>query len=72
MGIQGLCPVKNTSYSNLRDKKYPYLLKGVNISYPNQVWGDRYYLYSDEERVYVSGRGNGLVFKIYFKLGTFQ
>ena len=39
MGIQGVCPRKNTSYSNCKHKKYPYLLKGVNISYPNQVWG---------------------------------
>ena len=39
MGIQGLYPAKNTSCSNIRHKKYPYLLKGLNISYPNQVWG---------------------------------
>ena len=39
MGIQGVCPVKNTSYNNLKHKKYPYLLEGVNIKYPNQVWG---------------------------------
>ena len=39
MGIQGVCPRRNLSYSNLKHKKYPYLLKGVNISYPNQVWG---------------------------------
>ncbi len=39
MGIQGVYPRKNLSYSNLKHKKYPYLLKGINISYPNQVWG---------------------------------
>jgi len=39
MGIQGVCPRKNTSYNSLKHKKYPYLLKGLNISYPNQVWG---------------------------------
>ena len=36
MGIQGVCPRKNLSYSSC---KYPYLLEGIKISYPNQVWG---------------------------------
>jgi putative transposase len=39
MGIQGVCPAKNTSCGNLKHRKYPYLLKGVSISYSNQVWG---------------------------------
>ena len=39
MGIQGVCPRRNLSYSNCYDKKYPYLLKGIKISYPDQVWG---------------------------------
>ena len=42
MGIQGVCPRRNLSYSSLKHKKYPYLLKGLNISYPNQVWGTDY------------------------------
>jgi len=37
MGIQGVCPRKNISYSNCKNKKYPYLLEGIKISYPNQV-----------------------------------
>ena len=39
MGIQGVCPRRNLSCSSCKNKKYPYLLKGVNISYSNQVWG---------------------------------
>jgi putative transposase len=39
MGILGVYPAKNTTYNNIKNKKYPYLLKKLNISYPNQVWG---------------------------------
>jgi putative transposase len=40
MGIQGVCPKrkKNTSIANEAHKKYPYLLKGLEISRPDQVW----------------------------------
>jgi putative transposase len=38
MGIQGICPKKK--YNKVLDghKKYPYLLKGMNIDRPNLVW----------------------------------
>lgn len=39
MGIEGICPKKNFSQLNKNHEIYPYLLKGVAISYPNQVWG---------------------------------
>jgi putative transposase len=39
MGIQAVYPKKNLSISNKEHKKYPYLLKGLEIKYPNQVWG---------------------------------
>jgi len=39
MGIQAIYPKKNTSKPNLEHLKYPYLLKGLKVVKPNQVWG---------------------------------
>lgn len=39
MGIQAIYPKKNTSQPNLKHLKYPYLLKGLEVIKPNQVWG---------------------------------
>lgn len=41
MGLQAIYPKKNpnTSEANKYSKKYPYLLKNLNINRPNQVWG---------------------------------
>jgi len=39
MGIEAIYPKPNTSKPNRENKTYPYLLKNVNIGYPNQVWG---------------------------------
>jgi putative transposase len=38
MGIAALYPKKNTSKPGKEHKIYPYLLKGLNINRPNQVW----------------------------------
>ena len=38
MGLEGLAPKPNTSKPRKEHKKYPYLLKGLNIDKPNQVW----------------------------------
>lgn len=38
MGIMAIYPKPNLSLANQQHKKYPYLLKGVEISRPNQVW----------------------------------
>lgn len=38
MGIAGICPGPNTSKRNQSHKVYPYLLKGLKIEKPNQVW----------------------------------
>jgi putative transposase len=38
MGIQAIYPGPNLSKRNLQHRVYPYLLKGVNITRPNQVW----------------------------------
>jgi len=39
MGIQALYPKPNLSRNDKEHTVYPYLLKGLNIERPNQVWG---------------------------------
>ena len=38
MGITALYPKNNTSRPGKGHKIYPYLLKGLAINQPNQVW----------------------------------
>ena len=38
MGICGICPGPNTSKRLKEHKVYPYLLRGLAIARPNQVW----------------------------------
>lgn len=38
MGIEAICPKPGTSKGNKHHEIYPYLLKGVVINKPNQVW----------------------------------
>lgn len=38
MGLRVIYPRPNTSKTNKEHKKYPYLLRGVSIYKPNQVW----------------------------------
>jgi len=38
MGINAIYPKKNLSISNKTHKKYPYLLRNMEITRPNQVW----------------------------------
>jgi putative transposase len=39
MGIAGIAPGPNTSQPSPEHKIYPYLLRHLEISRPNQVWG---------------------------------
>ncbi len=39
MAIEAIYPKPKTSQPNKQHKIYPYLLKGVKIEQPNQVWG---------------------------------
>ncbi len=39
LGIQAIYPQPKTSLGNTQHKKYPYLLRGLEIGRPNQVWG---------------------------------
>jgi len=38
IGIQAIFPRRNLSKANRKDTKYPYLLTGLAITRPNQVW----------------------------------
>lgn len=38
MGLEAIYPKKNLSKANAAHKKYPYLLKGLEITRPDQVW----------------------------------
>ncbi len=38
MGLQAIYPHKKTSIPDHQHKKYPYLLRNLRITHPNQVW----------------------------------
>ncbi len=38
MGLEVLYPKKRTTFSDKENKIYPYLLRGLSIDHPNQVW----------------------------------
>ena len=38
MGLQGMAPGPNTSRAHPQHPVYPYLLRGLEITRPNQVW----------------------------------
>lgn len=38
MGLEAICPKPRLSEANPEHKVYPYLLRGLKICYPNQVW----------------------------------
>jgi len=62
MGIQGIIPRRNTSKAHPQHRKYPYLLNGLEINRPNQVWGT--------DLTYV--RANGLWFYLVAILDWFS
>lgn len=39
MGIAGICPGPNLSKRNQQHKVYPYLLRNLEVTHPDQVWG---------------------------------
>ena len=39
MGLAGICPGPNLSRRNQLHGTYPYLLRGLKVTRPNQVWG---------------------------------
>ena len=38
MGLQGICPKRKLSKGSLEHKIYPYLLRDLAITHPDQVW----------------------------------
>jgi putative transposase len=38
LGLWGMAPGPNTSVRHTQHKIYPYLLRGVEVKRPNQVW----------------------------------
>jgi putative transposase len=38
LGLAGMAPGPNTSLPHPQHKIYPYLLRGINVTRPNQVW----------------------------------
>lgn len=38
MGLRAIYPHPRTTITNQQHKKYPYLLRGLTITQPNQVW----------------------------------
>lgn len=38
MGLQSIAPKPNTSKPNIKHRVYPYLLGGIEVTRPNQVW----------------------------------
>lgn len=39
LGLAGMAPGPNTSKKHPEHKVYPYLLRGITVTRPNQVWG---------------------------------
>ncbi len=75
MRLMGLMPIyqkPNTSKAAKGHKTYPYLLKGLRVIRPNQVWGEtisaigprtmveRHHLSADAAGLFVFGRHHGL------------
>jgi len=54
LGLMGMAPGPNTSKSHPEHKVYPYLLRGVDVNRPNQVWStDITYLQLPQGFVYL-------------------
>lgn len=54
MGLEAVYPKPHLSQANAQHKKYPYLLRGLEITRPNQVWGaDITYIRLTEGFVYL-------------------
>ena len=61
MGLEALGPKPKTSRRSAQHRVYPYLLRGLTIDRPNQVWAARHHLHPDGLGLSLPGRGDGLV-----------
>ena len=62
MGLAGMAPGPGTSKPHPGHKIYPYLLRGVAVTRPNQVWSTDI-TYTLSHGFHVFDGGTGLVFK---------
>ena len=70
MGLAAIYPKSKPSAIANPSKTYPYLLKGLRITRPNQVCG--YHLYPLDRWVCVFRSRYGLVFPLSVVMGTFK
>lgn len=61
MGLEAIYPGPNLSKRNLAHKIFPYLLRGVEASYPNHVWGLDITYRPAQKGLVISGGNPGLV-----------
>ena len=62
LGLAGMAPGPNTSKPHPEHKIYPYLLRGVDVTKPNQVWSTDITYSTPSKGLYVSGGSHRLVF----------
>src|SRR5450432_44282 len=61
MGMEAIYRRPNTSKPAPGNKIYPYLLRGLKVDRPNQVWAMGHHLYPDGARLCLFGRRRRLV-----------
>ena len=72
MRLMGLMPIyqkPNTSKPAKGHKTYPYLLRGLRVDRPNQVWCRCHYLPANAPRIPLSGSDHGLAYSDRFSRG---
>lgn len=72
MNLSAIYPKPNLSKRYPDHIIYPYLLRGVAITRPNQVWGGLYHLYSATAGLALSGSHYGLGQLLCSGLGGFN
>jgi len=70
MGLESVAPKPNTSRQRKGHKVYPYLLKKMSITEPDQVWCLRHNLHSSGSRLCLSDSCNGLGQSLCAVLGS--
>ena len=72
MGVEVVYPKRNDQARCEGHRIYPYLLEGLEITGPDQVWCSGHHLCADGLRVHVFGGGDGLVEPLRAGLGADQ
>ena len=63
MGIQAIYPKPRTTRPKKENPVYPYLLRGLSINRPNQVWYSDITYIPMQQGLHVPGGGDGLAFQ---------